>query len=335
LTKSAGTRNLFLAVAVFNSSGLLITALQPDFYQCEAIVYNHNIISILNGWTVRLFAAFILLLVIQTHAFAGLSRSTDHENYFLAADNGPASEREQYDSAESPSKPVFTTMTSGTLPASSAEAAAGAEKRVSDWRGVWLDTGLIMGAQVGAAAVTYVMPEDFSGWSEEQKKSGFDKYWRNFGEPVWDNDKFYVNYILHPYWGSTYYTRARERGLDQTESFAYSVMMSAMFEYGAECFAEKPSIQDLIVTPVAGSLLGAYVFEPLRNSIKAKEELRWYDHALLVATDPIGLLSLGVEKLFGIKSTITVDYSVAKVHAASAEIGETGISSSVRLSMTF
>lgn len=252
----------------------------------------------------------------------------------------------QAGSAVLPHEPAFTVMTSGTsaalaVPAGEVAAgtapvpATGAEKRGPDWGGVWLDTGLIMGAQVGAAAVTYVMPEDFSGWSEEQKKSGFDKYWRNFGAPVWDNDKYYVNYMLHPYWGATYYTRARERGLDQTASFAYSVIMSAMFEYGAECFAEKPSIQDLIVTPVAGSLLGAYVFEPLRNSIKAKQELRWYDHALLIATDPIGLLSTGVEKLFGIKSSIVVDYSVYPLHSVSAEDDGTGISSSVRLTMRF
>lgn len=282
-------------------------------------------------------AALILMSALQANASAGFPQSTDHESYVLAAaGNGPAGEVVHDDSVVLRRTVAFTAMTSGASAALSepaGEIAAGAEKRVPDWGGVWLDTGLIMGAQVGAAAVTYVMPEDFSGWSEEQKKSGFDKYWRNFGAPVWDNDKYYVNYILHPYWGATYYTRARERGLGQTSSFVYSVMMSTMFEYGAECFAEKPSIQDLIVTPVAGSLLGAYVFEPLRNSIKAKQELRWYDHALLIATDPIGLISTGVERLFGIQSTVTVDYSVAKVQTASAE--DTGIRSSVRLTLRF
>lgn len=302
------------------------------------------IITTLNGRTARcLSAALILLVVLQGNAFAGVLQSTDHEHYFLAESNGPASERVQNGSVVLPQEIVFTTMSSSVSGALSAPAgesfadempvpATGAEKRAPDWNGVGRDTGVILGAQIGAAAVTYVMPESFSGWSEEQKRSSFDKYWRNFGAPVWDKDKYYVNYVIHPYWGATYYTRARERGLDQTSSFVYSVMMSTMFEYGAECFAEKPSIQDLIVTPVVGSLLGGYVFEPLRNLIKSKQDLRWYDHALLIATDPIGLLSAGVEKMFGIKSTITVDYSVSNVRTGSAG---SALSSTIRLALTF
>jgi hypothetical protein len=83
-----------------------------------------------------------------------------------------------------------------------------------------------------------------------------------------------------------------------------------MYEFGIECFFEKPSIQDLIVTPVVGSLVGAYLFEPWRESIKSKHELRWYDHVVLVVTDPIGVLSLGVENMLGLKTTVTVRYPV-------------------------
>jgi hypothetical protein len=91
-----------------------------------------------------------------------------------------------------------------------------------------------------------------------------------------------------------------------------------MYEFGVECFFEKPSIQDLIVTPVIGSLLGAFIFEPWRESIKRKQELRWYDHATLAVTDPVGVLSLGIEKMFGMKSTIMVDYSVPQLQQRSA-----------------
>jgi len=186
------------------------------------------------------------------------------------------------------------------------------ENRAPDWDGVWRDTGSLFGAQFVAAGLTLLAPESFSGWSAEEKRNSFKKYGNNFVHPVIDKDKFYVNYVLHPYWGATYYTRARERGFDQGSSFVYSTLMSALYEFGSECFYEKPSIQDLIVTPVAGSLLGAYIFEPWRESIKRKQELRWYDHAALVATDPIGVLSLGFEKLFGIKPTIMIDYKVPR-----------------------
>lgn len=183
-----------------------------------------------------------------------------------------------------------------------------AEKSAPDWEGIWRDTGLLAGSQIGAVAITYVLPESFSNWSKEKKRQMFSNYGKHFVDPVIDDDKYYVNYILHPYWGATYYIRARERGLSKKSSLVYSTMMSALYEFGVECIFEKPSIQDLIVTPGVGSLLGAFVFEPLREKIKSKPDLHWYDHAMLVATDPIGVLSTGFEKLFGIKSNISLGY---------------------------
>ena len=132
----------------------------------------------------------------------------------------------------------------------------------ADWNGVIRDVGMVLGTQVAAVGVTYTLPESFSNWTPEQKKNGLKKYKRNFMNPVLDKDKFYVNYILHPYWGATYYIRGRERGLDQTSSLILSTVLSVMYEFGTECIAEKPSIQDLIITPGLGTLLGAYVFEP-------------------------------------------------------------------------
>lgn len=181
-----------------------------------------------------------------------------------------------------------------------------------DWDGIWRDTGIIVGSQFAVTGVLFLMPESVSSWSSEQKRNSSEKFASNFVHPVFDKDKFYINYILHPYWGATYYTRARERGLDTMQSFAYSAMLSTIYEFGIECIFEKPSIQDLVVTPGVGSLLGAYVFEPVRNSIKRKPELRWYDHAVLIATDPIGVISAGFEKVFDIKPAITIDYFQGK-----------------------
>lgn len=187
-----------------------------------------------------------------------------------------------------------------------------ARDRAPDWGGLGRDTGIIAGAQLAAVAITYVMPESFSSWSAEDKKAGWSKYKRNIAHPVMDKDEFYINYILHPYWGATYYTRARERGMDVKYSVAYSFLLSAMYEFGVEAIAEKPSIQDLIVTPLVGSLLGAMI-EPYRDSIKRKVNLAWYDHTALILTDPLGVFSLGLEKMLGIKSTIMVDYSPSKM----------------------
>lgn len=201
----------------------------------------------------------------------------------------------------------------GELPSQS----TGTEKHITNWNGVWIDTGMLFGSQFVAAGIIFAMPQSVSSWSADQKKNTFKHYGENFVDPVWDKDEFYINYVLHPYWGATYYIRGRERGMDYTSAFVYSTLMSAMYEFGIECFFERPSIQDLFVTPVAGSLLGALIFEPLRDSIKRKQELSWYDHAVLLLTDPAGILSLGFEKVFGIKSTIMVDYSVPQLQKLS------------------
>ena len=189
--------------------------------------------------------------------------------------------------------------------------------RIPDWNGIWRDTGFLFGSQIVAAGIIYMMPESVSNWSSEQKKNSFKKYSENVVNPGIDIDKFYINYLLHPYWGATYYIRARDRGLDKVPSLVYSTLISAMYEFGVESFFEKPSIQDLIVTPVIGSFFGAFVFEPWREAIKSKQVLRWYDHAILIATDPVGVLSLGFEKMFGIKSSIMVEYSTPQLQSRS------------------
>jgi hypothetical protein len=170
-----------------------------------------------------------------------------------------------------------------------------------DWKGISADTALFLGSQVAVTALVYFLPADVTGASDVEKDELFDTWWRHVRNPVWDADPWWVNYVGHPYWGATYYTRARERGFGPVGSFVYSVALSTAFEFGVESFAEPPSYQDLIVTPVAGALLGAFVFEPIRARIKAKPELRWYDHSIMVATDPLGALQAAVAWAFGLK----------------------------------
>jgi hypothetical protein len=171
-----------------------------------------------------------------------------------------------------------------------------------DWPGIGRDTALFIVAQTASVAVLYALPGDVNRWSS--KEVSLDRWWEHVRHPVWDNDPWGTNYISHPYWGATYYIRARERGFGKLAAFGYSALLSTIYEYGAEAIFEPPSGQDLMVTPILGSLVGAFIFEPIRDMIKGKPELRWYDHALLIATDPLGLLSSVVEVMLGIKSEI-------------------------------
>lgn len=173
-----------------------------------------------------------------------------------------------------------------------------------DWVGLGRDTAFLLGYQAVAIGVIFLLPEDVSHWSG--KSHGVDQWVHNVSRPTFDNDSWWINYIAHPYFGAAYYIRARERGFGPWSSFAYSALASAAYEFGVEAFFEKPSIQDLIVTPIGGALLGAFVFEPIRARIKAKPELAWYDHVGLFMTDPLGGLNGLFESLFGIKSDIHV-----------------------------
>mgnify|MGYP002639742536 CR=1 FL=1 len=141
----------------------------------------------------------------------------------------------------------------------------------------------------------YIAPQSISNWSDEQKEKDRFESWRdNVSKVVWDEDKFSVNYIGHPYFGAAYYIRARERGYDRQSSFWYSTAMSTAYEFGIEAMFEHPSIQDLIVTPVLGSALG-YYFESLRADVKRKKARNGMystgDKFLLNITDPLGYLN--------------------------------------------
>jgi Domain of unknown function (DUF3943) len=175
-----------------------------------------------------------------------------------------------------------------------------------DWLGLGRDTALIFGYQVVTIGVFYVLPESVSKWSADAKNNIFSRWWHNVQNPHWDTDSFGINYIGHPYFGSAYYARARERGFGEFDSFVYAALASAMYEFGTEALFERPSYQDLIVTPIGGALLGL-ALEPVRTWIKLKPDPKWYDQLFLAATDPIGLLNGMFEKALGIKSDLRVD----------------------------
>ena len=172
-----------------------------------------------------------------------------------------------------------------------------------DGAGLWRDTKYFFGYQFGAIAILYLMPESVSGWTDEQKEDyGLDVWWEKTTHPENDSDDFYINYILHPYWGAAYFVRARERGFSNWQSFGYSTLLSTLFEFGVEAGAEPPSKQDLWVTPVIGSMVGLW-FMQLRDNVRERDAERGFrstgDTWIWVLTDPLGSLNRQFDKWFG------------------------------------
>ena len=121
----------------------------------------------------------------------------------------------------------------------------------------WL---LITSVEVVLLAVTATLPKDWTGWSSQFVKDG----WGNLQDaysypPVWDTDHWFHNYIGHPYGGSVYYNTVRCQGARKGQSFLFATALSIQWEYLFEAVAEQPSIQDLFITPIAGSVLGEFV----------------------------------------------------------------------------
>ncbi len=133
--------------------------------------------------------------------------------------------------------------------------------RTPDWHRLWLNTSALSGAFVGTLLVLECLPEDATTWNRAELRN-VPLYTRWYDHvfkkgPEWDHDKFIFNYVLHPYAGAVYYMGARSCGFNVWQSLLYCTLISNVgWEFGVEAFMERPSYQDLMITPLVGSLIG-------------------------------------------------------------------------------
>lgn len=155
---------------------------------------------------------------------------------------------------------------------------------------------------IGAMVWLWNQPTSFTNWDKRDRSGMADKYIRNVKtKPRFDDDDFVTNYIGHPYAGAIYYVMARQNAFTWYQSFGYSVVMSTFFwEYGLEAFAEVPSSQDLIVTPVVGSMFGEGMHQ-LKQNIKRNNNTLlgsyWLGRTSMWLLDPLGHFTSGTAAL--------------------------------------
>lgn len=145
--------------------------------------------------------------------------------------------------------------------------------RCYDWHRIWLNTATLGGAFVGTLLVLECLPEDATSWNRaELQDVPLFKRWYNHvikKGPEWDHDKFYFNYILHPYAGAVYYMTTRSCGFNAWQSLLYcSIISNIGWEFGIEAFMERPSIQDMLITPLIGSAIGEGFYHIKRHIVK-------------------------------------------------------------------
>ena len=165
----------------------------------------------------------------------------------------------------------------------------------------WSQTKSVFLYGLGVVGFLASLPEDFTGWDTDSSEIRWAENVRN--GPVWDRDKWYINYIGHTYFGGVYYQVARKSGYRQWDSFVYSFLMSTFYwEYGVEAFAEVPSIQDLVVHPVMGWVYGEWAFQTERRIRAGGNQIagsKLLGGTALIILDPIDSIARGVNHLSG------------------------------------
>lgn len=110
--------------------------------------------------------------------------------------------------------------------------------------------------------------------------------------PQREEDHWTFNYMVHPYMGSLTYLASRNRGGKILPSLGLSALNSAMYEYFVASSIQRPSINDMIITPLGGMLLGEGIF--FVKGIMLKDRyLTFAEKVLMLAIDPYECLRFG------------------------------------------
>lgn len=163
------------------------------------------------------------------------------------------------------------------------------------WHGLWINTAVYAGAFVSTLLVLETLPEDATAWNRKEISSvPFYKRWfRNIFKkgPEWDHDLFIFNFVLHPYAGAVYFMAARTCGFNFWQSMLYSAAISTLgWEFGIEACMERPSYQDIFITPLVGSMIGEGFYRLKRMIVDRNYEIlgsNIFGHFLAFFLDPV------------------------------------------------
>jgi hypothetical protein len=113
---------------------------------------------------------------------------------------------------------------------------------------------------LGAGAMWYWRTPSSNGWDISWSWNTWRKKVLTFQDVTFDGDRFNTNAVSHPHAGLAYYQIARGNGYGFLASFFWSVTSSVIWELFVEV-PERPSINDMIMTPAAGAMIGEATFQ--------------------------------------------------------------------------
>lgn len=149
-----------------------------------------------------------------------------------------------------------------------------------------------MGLDALSMSLLFVMPRELSNWSVPQAGLVRVQYRRSFTRlPVFDSDVWYINYIGHPYQGACYYNAMRSQGAKFWQAGLFALGNSLVWEYVGEGGMEQPSVQDLVVTPFVGSLLGELIHHGTVQL--SRNGFKWYEKVFVCLFNPMFAINNG------------------------------------------
>ena len=162
--------------------------------------------------------------------------------------------------------------------------------------GIWKKVGraelFIGGVELLGMTVLICLPKEVTKWSHDWAQDAWRNMKRSFSTlPVWDKDDWPLNYIGHPIAGSYYYNALRSQNASRFHSFLFATAQSFIWEYFIEGMAEKPSVQDLIVTPVAGYVLGETTHQITMNM--RRNGFNFFEKVFVLIFNPLFVLNNG------------------------------------------
>ncbi|SHE45989.1 protein of unknown function [Mariniphaga anaerophila] len=192
--------------------------------------------------------------------------------------------------ADTPNSNAFQEKYSFSEDGFSNSGEAGLARKI--FRGTLYSTGYDIVILSGLA----IAPESFSKWekgSEKFKFNSIKKHLKNAytTSPVVDNDHWITNYVGHPYQGAFYYNSLRSQDCSVLQSSAFCLAQSLIWEYGWEACFEQPSIQDLIVTPLGGVIVGELVYAA--TNAMGRKGFTWYEKIVVCLINPAYVINCG------------------------------------------
>jgi hypothetical protein len=153
---------------------------------------------------------------------------------------------------------------------------------------ILLGTGYVFSYNTCMGLFLVLAPANITMWGRDDKFKLpviLSQYRSTFTKPpVFDHDLWYINYVGHPYQGAYYYNSIRSQGATVFQSSLFCLGQSFLWEYVWEGGMEQPSIQDLIVTPVFGALLGE--LSHVATLQMSKNGYTWFEKVLVCIINP-------------------------------------------------